>query len=114
MLIYWNAEGVHVQRKVGNPCSGSGMHCQYGVPKWFEIVKKLGNPELTVQAQGQMKWAKAAQKYYTYDITHKKNGPQKPQKLFSLQTQRIAESFEGLNSTLAHSATELCLCKATC
>jgi len=26
-------------------CSGrSGTLCQHGVPKWYEIVKRLGNP----------------------------------------------------------------------
>jgi len=44
---------------------------------------------LAVWAQGQLKWAKVAQKFSTYDVT-----PITPnQKLFSLQTTRLAESF---------------------
>jgi len=39
-----------------------------------------------------------------YDITYKKT---KTQKFFSLQTWRLAESFEGLNSSLVQSAKEL-------
>jgi len=37
-----------------------------------------------------------------------------PKNFFSLQTQRLAESFVGLNSSLAHSAPELSPCKDTC
>jgi len=43
----------------------------------------------------------------TYDVTDEKTNS-KPQKIFSLQTQRLAESFEGLNSSLAQSVEELC------
>jgi len=32
-------------------------------------------------------------------------------KFISLQTQRLAEFFEGLNSSLVHLVVELCLCK---
>jgi len=42
--------------------------------------------------------------YLTFDVNHKKT----KQICFSLQTQRLAESFEGLNSSLAQSAEELC------
>jgi len=37
----------------------------------------------------------------------------KPKKFFSLQTQRLAKSFEGMNSFLAQSAKELCCCQDT-
>jgi len=47
------------------------------------------------------KWLKT---FLTYDVTHKKT---KPQHFFSLQTQRLAESYEGLNSSLAQSTEEL-------
>jgi len=33
---------------------------------------------------------------------------------FSLQTQKLAESFEGLNSSLAQSAAEIFPCKDMC
>jgi len=38
----------------------------------------------------------------------------KPKNFFSLQTRRLAESFEGLNSSLALTALEIFLCKDTC
>jgi len=38
----------------------------------------------------------------------------KPKKFFLLQTQRLAESFEGLNNSLTQSVAELCPCKDTC
>jgi len=40
----------------------------------------------------------------TYDVTHKKI---KPKHFFSLQTQRLAESFEDLNSSLAQLAADI-------
>jgi len=49
-------------------------------------------------------WTKT---YLTYDITHKKMKP-KTKNFFSSQTQRLAESFDGLNSSLAQLAEELC------
>jgi len=43
------------------------------------------------------------QKTFTYDVTHK--NLQLPTKIFfSLQTRRLAESFEGLNGSLVQSA----------
>jgi len=38
----------------------------------------------------------------------------KPKNFFSLQTQRLAESFNGLNSFLALLLPEVCPCKNTC
>jgi len=43
--------------------------------------------------------------YLTYDITKKT----KPKMFFSLQTLRLSEAFEGLNSSRAQSAEELCI-----
>jgi len=42
------------------------------------------------------KWPKT---YLTYDVSHNKSKTKK--KFFSLQSQRLAESFKGLNSSLA-------------
>jgi len=46
--------------------------------------------------------------YVTYNITHKKP---KTKNFFSLQTRRLAKSFEGLNSSLAQSTGELRTCE---
>jgi len=43
-----------------------------------------------------------------------KNPKPKTKKFFALQTTRLAESFERLNSSLVLSAPELCLPKSTC
>jgi len=49
----------------------------------------------------------------TYDITHKKSTtPSK--KFFSLQTPRLAESFELFNSSLTLTEPEILPHKATC
>ena len=45
-----------------------------------------------VWTQGQVKWAKVALKYSTYDFTHKKSETQNQIKFFSLQTTRLAKS----------------------
>jgi len=58
---------------------------------------------LTVGAQGQAKWAK---KSSTYDVTHKKRIPQ-AKNFFRLQSTRLADPFELLNSFLAQWAEEL-------
>jgi len=50
------------------------------------------------------KWPKT---YVAYDITHNKMKP-KAKNFFSLLTRRLAESFEGLNSSLAQSVEKLC------
>jgi len=47
----------------------------------------------------------------TYDITHKNS---KTKKFFSLQGQRLAKCFEGLNSSLVLMAPEILLRKDTC
>jgi len=57
-------------------------------------------------AQGQMKWAKQAWKYSTYDVTHKKSKTKNF--FFSLQSWRLAVSFEGMNSSRAQSPGKLC------
>jgi len=43
-----------------------------------------------------------------------KNLKHKNQTFFSLQTERLAKSFHGLNSSLALLAPELCPCKDMC
>jgi len=53
---------------------------------------------LAVWVQGQMKWAKKAYNYSTYNVTHNQSETLKNKIFFSLQTQRLAEPFEGLNS----------------
>jgi len=58
-------------------------------------------------ALGQVAWAKMA-KNLPHLCHPQKNWNQK--NLFSLVTRRLAELFEGLNSSLAQSAEELCRC----
>jgi len=48
-----------------------------------------------------------AKKRFTYDILHKKSATHNQKKYFSLETRRLAESFEGLNILLAQLAEEL-------
>jgi len=60
-----------------------------------------------VGAQGQAKWAKVAKKCSTYDITHKKTAPPKQKIFFRLQSTRLADPFETLNSSLAQWLEEL-------
>jgi len=43
-------------------------------------------------------------------LWHYSQNIQKSPNFFSLQTWRLAESFEGLNSSLAQSTEELCYC----
>jgi len=43
-----------------------------------------------------------------------KNWNTKPKNVFSLQTQRLAKSFEGLSSSLAQSMAEIFLHKSMC
>jgi len=45
--------------------------------------------------------------YLNYDVTHKKTESQNHEILFSLQTQRLAGSFEDLNRSLVQSVEEL-------
>jgi len=48
--------------------------------------------------------------YFTYDVTHKKYATPKQKFFFRVQTRRLAESFEVLNSSLAQLAEELWCC----
>jgi len=43
----------------------------------------------------------------TYDVTHKKSATPNQKIFFQVQTRRLAESFEGLNSFLAQLVEEL-------
>jgi len=45
--------------------------------------------------------------YNTYDVIHKKSVTPNQKNFFRVQTRRLAESFEGLNSSLAQLAEEL-------
>jgi len=54
-----------------------------------------------------MKWAKMPK---STPLMKSLTKNPKPKKIFSLQTQRLAKSSEGLNSSLAQSAKELCCC----
>jgi len=67
-----------------------------------------------VWAQGQMKWAKVAQKYSTYKDTHKKSETQNQKFVFYCKLQDFLSLFECVNSSLAFTTPELCLRKATC
>jgi len=62
---------------------------------------------LTVGVQGQAKWAKVAKKSSTYDVTQKKNVPPKQKNFFQVQSTRLADPFEPLNSSPAQWAEEL-------
>jgi len=58
-------------------------------------------------APGEVTWAKMAQKlYHSWCHLQKICNPQ-PKNFFRVQTKRLAESFEGLNSSLVQSAEEL-------
>jgi len=46
-------------------------------------------------------------KLLTYDVTHKKSAPPKQKIFFQVQSTRLADPFELLNSSLAQSAEEL-------
>ena len=46
-----------------------------------------------VGAQGQVKWAKVAKKFSTYDVTHKKSASPN-QNFFRVQTGGLATSFD--------------------
>jgi len=48
-----------------------------------------------------------AQKPLTYDVTHKKSRNPNQKCFFQVQTRRLAESFDGLNSSPAQSTKEL-------
>jgi len=60
-----------------------------------------------VGAQGQAKWAKVAKKSSTYDVTHRQPAPPKQKIFFRVQSTRLADPFEPLNSSLAQWAEEL-------
>jgi len=45
--------------------------------------------------------------YFTYDVTHKKSATPNQKIFFRVQTRRLADPFERLNSSLAQSAEEL-------
>jgi len=62
---------------------------------------------LTVGAQGQAKWAKVAKKSSTYDVTRKKLHTPSKKNFFRVQSTRLADPFELLNSSLAQWAEEL-------
>jgi len=60
------------------------------------------NPDVKV-----LTWAKMAQKlFHLWRHSQKIHNPQ-PKNLFQVQSRRLAESFEGLNSSLAQSVEEL-------
>jgi len=52
-------------------------------------------------ALGQATWAKVAQNYLTYDVSHKKSATPNQKIFFRVQTSRLADPFEPLNSSLA-------------
>jgi len=57
-------------------------------------------------ALGQVTRAKMVKNYFPYDVIHKKSTTLN-QNLFRVQTRRLADPFEPLNSSLAQSAEEL-------
>jgi len=62
---------------------------------------------LTVGAQGEVKLPKVAKNSSTYDVTHKKPAPPNQKNFFRVQSTRLADPSEPLNSSLAQSAEEL-------
>jgi len=70
----------------------------------FPVKTSAKYYHLTVGAQGQAKWAK---KSSTYDVTHKKPAPPMRKIFFQVQSTRLANPFEPLNSSLAQWGEEL-------
>jgi len=64
--------------------------------KYWKLLTyhRLGTPDLTVGAKGQVKWAKVAWKSSTYDISHEISAQPKQKFFFRVQTRRLAASFE--------------------
>jgi len=48
-----------------------------------------------------------AKNYFTYDVSHKKSTTPNQEIFFQMQTKRLANPFEPLNSSLAQLAEEL-------
>jgi len=61
---------------------------------------------LAVGPQARQHEPKWPQNYFTYDVSHKNPHPQ-PKNFFRVQSARLADLFEPLNSSLAQSAEEL-------
>jgi len=76
-----------MQKKVKNYCSReSGMRWQYTVPKWNEIVKRLGTPALGVHAPG----AKvASHQYFTTSSCPYKRADQKGLRILLLENKKL-------------------------
>jgi len=47
------------------------------------------------------------QNYFTYDVSHKKSATTNQKNFFRVQSTRLADPFEPLNSSLVQSAEEL-------
>jgi len=47
------------------------------------------------------------QNYFTYDISHKKSAPPNQKNFYRVQSTRLVDPFEPLNSSLTQSAEEL-------
>jgi len=47
------------------------------------------------------------QNYFTYDVSHKTSAPPNQKMFFRVQSIRLADRFEPLNSSLVQSAGEL-------
>ena len=60
-----------------------------------------------IKAQDQAKRAKMAKKSSTYDVTYKKTRNPQAKNFFRVQSTRLVDLFEPLNSCLAQSAEEL-------
>jgi len=66
-----------------------------------------------VGAQGQVKLAKMAKKFSTYDVTHqKKRIPNK--KFFRVQSTRLAASFDTSTRSVTRTGAEIITRKVTC
>ena len=82
------------------------MLAQFPLKTWAKYFRLAVGPRSGTSSQ---KWPKT---YLTYDITHIKPEIQN-KRFFSLLTERLAESFEGLNSSLVQSAGSYAVGKST-
>jgi len=67
-------------------------------------AKHIGLAVGTYARQHEPKWP---QNYVTYDNSHKKPAPPNQKNCFRVQSTRLADPFEPLNSSLTQSAEEL-------
>jgi len=65
---------------------------------------------LTVGSKARKHEPKWPKNYFTHDVTHKKSTTPNQKIFFRVQSRRLSDPFEPLNSSLAQSAEELGHC----